>query len=288
MADPATASYFADLLWRTLGAEVQVDFSQPWHRPGVARCSGTRGWLPTGWDRDRSRQLCWMPTIADVLSPARTSRRFSRQLISGRSPKVASTVWTTGCCCARTSTPCSTGLSVHRSPVPPTCQPEATRRLQQRRATLRPARTRHRASRTPCRPAQPGVHPVAPRRGIPSLTSFERSCQKIVGPAGSGATGVLAAIGSAGRRAGWSTSRNRWHRVPCSPGWGSGELQLRPVARPSEGPPPRRRAGAAQRKRSGRGRRGEACQPPRLPAGSYARLRDRRCGRTYRWLATVR
>lgn len=34
MAEPSTASYFADLLWLTLGTEVQVDFSQPWHRPG--------------------------------------------------------------------------------------------------------------------------------------------------------------------------------------------------------------------------------------------------------------
>jgi putative restriction endonuclease len=34
LADPAAASYFADLLWRTLGAEIELDFSQPWHRPG--------------------------------------------------------------------------------------------------------------------------------------------------------------------------------------------------------------------------------------------------------------
>jgi putative restriction endonuclease len=34
LADPAAAPYFADLLWLTLGVEVEVDFSQPWHRRG--------------------------------------------------------------------------------------------------------------------------------------------------------------------------------------------------------------------------------------------------------------
>jgi putative restriction endonuclease len=34
LADPSAASYFADLLWLTLGVEVELDFSQPWHRPG--------------------------------------------------------------------------------------------------------------------------------------------------------------------------------------------------------------------------------------------------------------
>jgi putative restriction endonuclease len=34
LAEPSTASYFADLLWLTLGTEVELDFSQPWHRPG--------------------------------------------------------------------------------------------------------------------------------------------------------------------------------------------------------------------------------------------------------------
>lgn len=34
LADPSAASYFADLLWLTLGAEVELDFSQSWHRPG--------------------------------------------------------------------------------------------------------------------------------------------------------------------------------------------------------------------------------------------------------------
>jgi putative restriction endonuclease len=36
LADPSAASYFADLLWLTLGAEIELDFSQPWHRPGPA------------------------------------------------------------------------------------------------------------------------------------------------------------------------------------------------------------------------------------------------------------
>jgi putative restriction endonuclease len=34
LADPSAASYFTDLLWLTLGAEIELDFSQPWHRPG--------------------------------------------------------------------------------------------------------------------------------------------------------------------------------------------------------------------------------------------------------------
>jgi putative restriction endonuclease len=34
MADPAVAQYFADLLQMILGVVVELDFSQPWHRPG--------------------------------------------------------------------------------------------------------------------------------------------------------------------------------------------------------------------------------------------------------------
>ena len=34
LADPSVAPYFADLLQLLLGASVELDFSQPWHRPG--------------------------------------------------------------------------------------------------------------------------------------------------------------------------------------------------------------------------------------------------------------
>jgi putative restriction endonuclease len=34
LADRSVAPYFADLLRRILGAAVERDFSQPWHRPG--------------------------------------------------------------------------------------------------------------------------------------------------------------------------------------------------------------------------------------------------------------
>ncbi len=34
LSDPSTASYFADLLQLTLGVEVELDFSEGWHRPG--------------------------------------------------------------------------------------------------------------------------------------------------------------------------------------------------------------------------------------------------------------
>jgi HNH endonuclease len=34
MADPAVAGYFADVLRLTLGAAVELDFCQPWHRSG--------------------------------------------------------------------------------------------------------------------------------------------------------------------------------------------------------------------------------------------------------------
>ena len=34
MADPAVAGYFADVLQRTLGTAVELDFGQPWHRSG--------------------------------------------------------------------------------------------------------------------------------------------------------------------------------------------------------------------------------------------------------------
>jgi putative restriction endonuclease len=34
LADPSVAPYFAELLQLTLGATVELDFSQPWHRPG--------------------------------------------------------------------------------------------------------------------------------------------------------------------------------------------------------------------------------------------------------------
>ena len=34
LAEPSVAPYFADLLQLTLGTTVELDFSQPWHRPG--------------------------------------------------------------------------------------------------------------------------------------------------------------------------------------------------------------------------------------------------------------
>ena len=34
LADPAVAGYFADILQLTLGATVELDFHQPWHRSG--------------------------------------------------------------------------------------------------------------------------------------------------------------------------------------------------------------------------------------------------------------
>jgi putative restriction endonuclease len=34
LAEPSVAPYFADLMQLTLGAAVELDFSQPWHRPG--------------------------------------------------------------------------------------------------------------------------------------------------------------------------------------------------------------------------------------------------------------
>lgn len=34
LADRSVAAYFTDLLQLILGAVVEVDFSQPWHRPG--------------------------------------------------------------------------------------------------------------------------------------------------------------------------------------------------------------------------------------------------------------
>lgn len=34
LAEPSAAPYFADLMQLTLGAVVELDFSQPWHRPG--------------------------------------------------------------------------------------------------------------------------------------------------------------------------------------------------------------------------------------------------------------
>jgi putative restriction endonuclease len=34
LADPSVASYYAELLHRILGGVVELDFSQPWHRPG--------------------------------------------------------------------------------------------------------------------------------------------------------------------------------------------------------------------------------------------------------------
>jgi hypothetical protein len=34
LSDPAVAPYFADLLRRILGASVELDFGEPWYRPG--------------------------------------------------------------------------------------------------------------------------------------------------------------------------------------------------------------------------------------------------------------
>jgi putative restriction endonuclease len=34
LAEPSAASYFADLMWLTLGIQLELDFTQPWHRHG--------------------------------------------------------------------------------------------------------------------------------------------------------------------------------------------------------------------------------------------------------------
>ena len=81
MADPAVAGYFADVLQLTLGAAVELDFSQPWHRPG--RCSATRGWRRTGSANSPSRRSSWTPTTGAAPSAARTSRRSCRRPTSG-------------------------------------------------------------------------------------------------------------------------------------------------------------------------------------------------------------
>ncbi len=65
-----------------------------------------------------------------------------------------------------------------------------------------PARASPRASRTPRRPARPRVHPLAPRRGLPSSTKLREKPPEDRRPADSGTTRVLAAIGSA-----WSQGR---------------------------------------------------------------------------------
>ena len=106
LADPAVAPYFAGLMQRILGAAVELDFSQLWHRPGPV--FGDRRLAPY-----RLGQQSFKAVVLDSYHRrcAISGTHIPPVLqapISGRSPRAESTASTTGCCSGQISTPCST------------------------------------------------------------------------------------------------------------------------------------------------------------------------------------
>jgi len=109
LADPSVATYFAELLQRILGAVVELDFSQPWHRPGPVfgdpRLApyrlGQRSFQAVVLDAYHRRCAISGTHIPPVLQAAHI-----RPVTKG-----ASTASTTGCYCDQISTPCSTAAT---------------------------------------------------------------------------------------------------------------------------------------------------------------------------------
>ena len=106
LADQSVAAYFQMLLQLLLGAAVELDFRQPWHRPGPTfgdpRLApyrlGQRSFQAVVLDAYHRRCAISGTHIPPVLQAAHIRR----------SPTVASTASTMGCCSGRISTPCST------------------------------------------------------------------------------------------------------------------------------------------------------------------------------------
>ena len=114
LADQSAAPYFRMLLQLLLGAVVELDFTQPWHRPGPV--FGDRAWRRTGSASVPSGQWCSMPITAAARSAERTYHRCFRRRIFVLSLTVASTASTTGCCSGRTCIPCSTADTLPLTP----------------------------------------------------------------------------------------------------------------------------------------------------------------------------
>jgi len=107
LADQSVAPYFGVLLQLLLGgAVVELDFSQPWHRPGPV--FGDPRLAPYRLGQRSSRRSSWMLTTGGAQSAERTYPRCYRQPTSALSRRAVSTVWTTGCCSGRTSIRCLT------------------------------------------------------------------------------------------------------------------------------------------------------------------------------------
>ena len=135
LADPSVAPYFADLLQLLLGASVELDFSQPWHRPGPVLGDprlapyrlGQQSFKAVVLDAYHRRCAISGTHIPPVLQAAHI-RPVKNSGEHGS---------TTGCCSVRTSTFCSTAGTSVWIPLPSACQPALASGLQQRRPVLR-------------------------------------------------------------------------------------------------------------------------------------------------------
>jgi hypothetical protein len=107
LADSSVAPYFAELLRLTLGTLVELDFSQPWHRPGPVFSDPRLG--PYRLGQSSFKAVVLDTCIAAALSAGHTYRQSCKLPTSARSLLVVSTGSTTACCCAQTSTPFLTG-----------------------------------------------------------------------------------------------------------------------------------------------------------------------------------
>jgi putative restriction endonuclease len=155
LADSSIAPYFAELLQLTLGSAVELDFSQPWHRPGPVFGDPRLAPYRLGQSSfkavvlDAYHRRC---AISGTHIPPLLQAAHIRPVAAG-----GSTGSTMDCCCAPTSTRCLTAGIWASTEVPPAGQHPPAGGLQQRRPVLRQGRPGHRAPRAPRRPAQPRV-----------------------------------------------------------------------------------------------------------------------------------
>jgi hypothetical protein len=106
LAAPESAGFFQNLIGRLLGAPLEIDLSQPWHRPGPIY--GDPRLARNAWASNPSRPSSSTPTTAAARSPGRRSDRYCKPRTSAPYRPAANIASTTACYCAPTCTPSST------------------------------------------------------------------------------------------------------------------------------------------------------------------------------------
>ena len=109
MADVRVSRYFGDLMQLVLGKAIEIDFSQPWHKTGPV--FGDPRLAPYRLGQQSFQAVVLEAYHGHCAITQTKSAPCSRRRTSGQSRRAVSTASTTGCCCAPTSTRCSTAAT---------------------------------------------------------------------------------------------------------------------------------------------------------------------------------